>query len=113
MGDDPHADAKRFVELAISYRYAQAHGWVVNAVTGWLSAYYMEDSRFRVSRRYEELETGLHVWLCELDGDVSLTRLLRRLQVDIPPFQVRVQQADPGGRTRHVIDLPEEARAPS
>jgi hypothetical protein len=94
------------VELVVSHRYAQAHGWVVGAITGWLSAYYMEDPRFRVSRRYDELETGMHVWLCELEGGMSITRLIRRLQADIPPSRIHERPASNGGPMRYIIDLP-------
>ena len=95
------------VELGVSHRYAQAHGWVVNAITGWLSAYYMEDPRFRVSRRYEELETGLHIWLCELEDGLSMTRIIKRLQADVPPYRVYEHGAAEGSHHRYVIDLPE------
>lgn len=93
------------VELGVSHRYAQAHAWVIHAITGWLSAYYMEDSRFRVSRRYEELETGVHVWVCELEGGMSITRLIKRLQADIPPCRLVERDAPPDGCIRYVIDL--------
>ena len=92
-------------EIALSYRYAQAHGWVVHAVTGWLSAYYMEDPRFRVSRSYDELETGTHVWVCELEGSVSIKWVLRRLQTDIPTFQVHERSGPAEDVVRHLIDL--------
>jgi hypothetical protein len=99
--------ARTLAEIALSYRYAQAHGWVVQAVTGWLSAYYMEDPRFRVSRSYDELETGIHVWLCEVEGPASIKRLLRRLQADLPGFEVRERAGCPGEVVRHLIDLPD------
>ena len=97
----------QLVELAVSYRYVQAHGWVINAVTGWLSAYYMEDPRFRVSRRYEDLETGLHTWLCELEDGLSMMRIVKRLQADVPPYRVHEHRASEGRCHRYVIDLPE------
>ncbi len=95
------------VELGVSHRYAQAHPWVVNAVTGWLSAYYMEDPRFHVSRRYDELETGMHVWLCELEEGLLMPRLIKRLQADIPPYRVHEASTSTSGHHRYVIDLPE------
>lgn len=103
--------AGNLAELALSYRYAQAHGWVVQAVTGWLSAYYMEDPRFRVSRSYDELETGTHVWLCEVEGSATMKRLLRRLRADLPGFEVRERAAGPGELVRHLIDLPDSTSA--
>jgi hypothetical protein len=100
-------ESRKVAEVALSYRYAQAHGWVVQAVTGWLSAYYMEDPRFRVSRSYDELETGTHVWVCELEGQVSMKRLLRRLQADLPAFHIIERGGSSGEIVRHVIDLPD------
>ncbi len=97
----------RLVELRISARYAQTHGWVVNALTGWLSAFYMEDPRFRVSRRDHDMESGIPVWVCEMEGDMRMIRVLRRLQADVPPFQVQEGISPEDGRTRYVIDLPE------
>ncbi|HJU04427.1 MAG TPA: hypothetical protein VJ692_04690 [Nitrospiraceae bacterium] len=103
--DTPHTT--RLVELALSHRYTQAHGWVVNAVTGWLSAYYMEDPRFRVSRRCEDLETGVHLWVCEFEEGFSMPRLLKRLQADIPSYVVHESHAQSDGSLRYVIDLAE------
>ncbi|MGH7230424.1 MAG: hypothetical protein ACREJU_03590 [Nitrospiraceae bacterium] len=99
--------ATHLIELRVSPRYVRAHGWVVNAITGWLSAYYMEDPRFRVSRRYEDLETGAQVWVCELEDGLSMPRLLKRLQADIPLFRVHEQDDSPAGQHRYVIDLPD------
>lgn len=101
------SDIKQLVELAVTYRYAQEHGWTVNAITGFLSAYYMEDPRFRLSRHYDELDTGTHVWVCELEGGVSIKVLLKRLRVDIPPGQVHERSASTDGRVRYVIDVTE------
>lgn len=80
------------------------HAWIINAITGWLSAYYMEDPRFRVSRRYDELETGMHVWVCELEEGMSMRRLLKRLQADIPPHRVH-ERGSSSGSLRYVIDV--------
>jgi hypothetical protein len=97
------------IELGLSRRYAQTHGWVVHALTGWLSAYYMEDTRFRVRRRYEELETGTYVWLCEVESGMPIKPLLRRLQADLPPYRVEEQAASANGHPRYLLDLPESA----
>ena len=100
---------KQLVELVVSYRYAQEHEWVVHAITGFLSAYYMEDPLFRVSRRYHELETGVHVWVCEMQGDTDkkIQRLIKRLQVDIPASQVHQRDPSTAGLPRYIIDIAE------
>jgi len=103
-------EAKQLVEIGVSHRYAQEHGWVVNAITGFLSAYYMEDPRFRVTRRFQELETGVHIWVCEIEGTMSIQRMVKRLQLDIPPAKVHHSQVSPGGLRRYTIDLLEAAR---
>ena len=61
---DEH-ESIQVVELRISYRYATAHPWVVQAIRGFLSAYFMEHPGFRVQRYMEELESGTHLWICE------------------------------------------------
>jgi len=93
-------------EIGVSYRYAQEHDWVVHAITGFLSAYYMEDPRFRVVRRVHELETGMFVWKCEAPSEKFVRKLLRRLGDDVPVFTIldRVQDE---GTLRMVIDVPE------
>ena len=53
-------------ELRLSYRYIKEHPWVVTAVNGFLSAYFMEQPSFRVQRHFDELESGMHVWICEV-----------------------------------------------
>lgn len=99
-------DHGRPVELAVSDRYAAAHGWVLTAITGFLSAYYMEDPRVRFSRRYRDQEAGVHVWVCDVEEGMPFMRVVRRLQVDIPPG--RVQEGTPAAPPpRYVIDLPE------
>jgi hypothetical protein len=103
---DP-SDERQWVELGVSARFAREHAWVVNAVTGWLSAYFMEDPRFRLSRRYEELETGTHVWVCELTGDMPFKRLITRLLLDLPPGRVRERGIAKDGPMRYVIDIAE------
>ena len=74
------------IEISVSYRYAQEHNWVIQGITGFFSAYYMEKPNFRVLRNYEELETGMHVWLCEIPTNMRVQGLLKRLQDDLPPF---------------------------
>lgn len=96
------------VELRISYRYAHAHPWVVQAVTGFLSAYFMERPGFRVQRHFDELESGMHVWVCDVPPAMKVPALLKRLQVDIPPCHVT--QASTDMPTPHyLIDSPEPA----
>ena len=73
------------IELRLSYRYIKEQPWVVTAVNGFLSAYFMEQPSFRVQRHFEELESGMHVWVCEVPSTMKMTTLLRRLQADIPP----------------------------
>jgi len=104
------SDIKQLVEIGVSHRYAQEHGWVINAITGFLSAYYMEDPRFRVSRSFQELETGVHVWVCEIEGTMSIQRMVKRLQLDIPPAKIHHSEAFPGSLRRYTIDLIEAAR---
>ena len=99
-------------EISVSFRYAQEHEWVMQAITGFLSAYFMEDAGFRLKRHLHELETGMYVWICEAPGEKFIRRLLKRLQVDIPPFEVYQRNADSGGPTRYVIDLPARQSGP-
>ena len=93
-------------EIGVSFRYAQEHGWVVHAITGFLSAYYMEDIRFRVKRHVHELETGNYVWMTEAPGEKFMGRLLKRLQDDVPPFKLQRREIADHGMVRYVIDLP-------
>ena len=93
-------------EIGVSFRYAQEHDWVMTAITGFLSAYFMEDPAFRLKRHLHELETGMYVWICEAPGEKFMRRLFKRLQVDIPPFELYKRDSDADGPTRHVIDLP-------
>jgi hypothetical protein len=94
------------VELRLSYRYVQEHPWVVQAMTGFLSAYFMEKPGFRVQRHLEELETGMHVWVCDVPADMNVTMLLRRLQEDIPPCRFKQAAIDPPVRPQYLIDCP-------
>ena len=95
-------------EIGVSYRYAQEHAWVVQAITGFLSAYFMEDARFRMKRHLHELETGMYVWICEAPGENFIRRLFKRLQVDVPPFALYQRDSDVEHSIRHVIDLPSD-----
>ena len=95
------------VELRISYRYAIAHPWVVQAIGGFLSAYFMEHPGFRVQRHMEELESGTHLWICEVPPTMKVLRLLKRLKEDIPPCQAQQIVTDLPALPRYLIDCPE------
>jgi hypothetical protein len=95
------------VELRISYRYATAHPWVVQAIGGFLSAYFMEYPGFRVQRYMEELESGTHLWVCEVPAGMKVLRLLKRLKEDIPPCDAQQIATDPSARPRYLIDCAE------
>jgi hypothetical protein len=97
------------VELRISYRYATAHPWVVQAVGGFLSAYFMEHPGFRVQRYLEELESGTHLWMCEVPPNMKVLSLLKRLKEDIPPCDAQQITADLPARPRYLIDCPEQS----
>lgn len=101
-------ESVQVVELRISYRYATAHPWVVQAIGGFLSAYFMEHPEFRVQRYMEELESGTHLWLCEAPPSMKILRLLKRLKEDIPPCQTQQIVTDPSARPRFLIDCPGE-----
>ena len=94
----------QLVELRLSYRYAKEHPWVVQAITGFLSAYFMEQPSFRVQRHFDELESGMHVWLCDVPSTMKMDRLLKRLKADIPPFQHTHIPSGPDSRSQYVID---------
>ena len=97
------------VELRLTYRYAKQHAWVVQAVNGFLSAYFMDQPGFRVQRHFDELESGMHVWFCEVPAPTTMSRLLRRLKADIPPFRHTEVQGDGDRRLQYVIDVPESS----
>jgi hypothetical protein len=101
----------QIVELRMSYRYAKQHPWVVQAVNGFLSAYFMEQPGFRVQRHFDELESGMHVWLCEVPEGKTMSRLLRRLKADLPAFRHTELQAATGSRPQYMIDSPEPSPA--
>jgi hypothetical protein len=100
VGPDEHS---HLVELRLSYRYAKEHPWTVQAVTGFLSAYFMEQPGFRVRRHCDELESGMHVWLCDVPGTMNMTVLVKRLQADLPPFS-STRTTHESGRPHYVID---------
>lgn len=96
------------IELRISYRYATAHPWVVQAIGGFLSAYFMEYPGFRVQRYLEELESGMHLWVCEVPSGMKVLRLLKRLKEDIPPCHAQQINTALPARPRYLIDCPEQ-----
>ena len=91
-------------ELRLSYRYIKEHPWVVTAMNGFLSAYFMEQPSFRVQRHFDELESGMHVWICEVPATMKMTTLLRRLQADIPPCRYTQTSTASIGRVQYLID---------
>ncbi|HWF60146.1 MAG TPA: hypothetical protein VN666_07530 [Nitrospira sp.] len=91
-------------ELRLSYRYIKEHPWVVTAVNGFLSAYFMEQPGFRVLRHFDELESGMHVWICEVPSAMKMTMLLGRLQADIPPCRYSQTTTEPTNRLQYVVD---------
>lgn len=96
-------------ELRLSSRYIKEHPWVVTAVNGFLSAYFMEQPGFRVQRHFDELESGMHVWLCELPDTMKMSTLLRRLQADIPPCQYSQLPTEQPAHPHYLIDLPQKS----
>lgn len=105
-GHDSESPNQQCIELGVSPQYAKEHGWVVHALSGWLSAYYMEDPRFRVLRRFHELETGIEVWVCEHEGERLMKRLIARLRTDFPPYQIHERPMSSGAGRRYLLDLP-------
>ena len=100
------AQANQAVEIRLTYRYIKAHPWTVQAITGFLSAYFMEKPGFAVQRHFDELESGMHVWLCEIPANMNMLSLLRRLQADIPPCR-HFPPLEQTARPQYVIDTPE------
>ncbi|NKB81822.1 MAG: hypothetical protein GKS05_08050 [Nitrospirales bacterium] len=98
------------IELRVSYRYTQEHPWVIQGITGFLSAYFMAKPDFRLQRHKEDLATGMHVWVCETPPNMNVLFLLRRLQTDIPPCHVSQVPTDPELPPQYLIDcLPPES----
>src|SRR6185436_1474896 len=100
------------IELRISYRYATAHPWVVQAIGGFLSAYFMEHPGFRVQRHIEELESGTHLWICEVPPTMKFPRLLKRLKEDIHSYNAKEIASDLHARPRYRIDSPSDENQP-
>ena len=99
----------QLVELRVSTRYVTAHPWVVQAIGGFLSAYFMEHPGFRVQRHIEEPESGAHLWVCEVPSGMKVLRLLKRLKEDIPPCQAQQTPTALHALPRYLIDCPEQA----
>ena len=96
------------VEITVSYRYAQEHQWVIQGITGFLSAYYMEKPGFQIRKHHDELETGIHIWICEVPAGTKVPRLLKRLQHDIPPSQIIETPSTAQTLPRYLIDMQTE-----
>ncbi|MBX3235794.1 MAG: hypothetical protein KF814_06560 [Nitrospiraceae bacterium] len=96
-------DGLKEAELRLSARYAKEHPWVVQAITGFLSAYFMEHPGFRVRRHFDEPDSGMHVWQCEYPASMTVPRLLKRLQADIPPCRIVTSEGTPQG---YLLDSP-------
>lgn len=101
------------IEIRVSYRYVKEHPWVVQGITGFLSAYYMEKPGFNLQRHFDELETGMHVWLCDIPPNMKVPTLLRRLKQDIPPCQYKQLDTSPPARPQFLIDSQETQSAVS
>lgn len=97
----------QIVELRVSYRYVHEHPWVTQAVTGFLSAYFMEHPGFRVQRHWHELESGMQVWACDVPAGMKMRTLLKRLQADIPACRYVQLPTEPHLAPRYLIDCPE------
>lgn len=91
-------------EVGLSSRYCTAHPWVIQAITGFLSAYFMEHPGFRVLRHANEASSGMHVWTCEIPASMKVIRLLKRLQADIPPSKVLPPDESASPPLRYIID---------
>ncbi|MBS0170856.1 MAG: hypothetical protein JSR62_10925 [Nitrospira sp.] len=101
------AQANQLVELRLTPGYIKDHPWTVQAINGFLSAYFMEKPGFSVQRHYDDLESGMHVWICDAPATMKITVLLRRLQADIPPCRYFQPSGEPPARPQYVIDSPE------
>jgi hypothetical protein len=96
---------KEIIELRVSYRYLKEHPWVVQGITGFLSAYFMEKPGFQVLRHKDELETGMHIWICELPPNMNMAKLLKRLTLDIPPATTSQLPTASDAPPQYFIDL--------
>ena len=92
-------------EIRLTERYIKEHPWVVPAINGFLSAYFMEQPSFRVQRHFDELESGMHVWLCEVPRTMKMAALLRRLQADIPPSRHSLATTEQTPHSCYLIDV--------
>ena len=92
-------------EIRLSSRYLKAHPWAVTAINGFLSAYFMEQPGFRVQRHFDERESGMHVWLCEVPRTMKMAALLRRLQADIPPSRYSLATTEQTPHSCYLIDV--------
>lgn len=95
------------IELRVTPHYSEANPWVIQAISGFLSAYFMEHPGFRVLRHADEASSGMHVWTCEIPASMKVLRLLKRLQVDIPPSKVVLPDDAASSPTRYLIDRPD------
>ena len=103
----------QMVEIRASYRYVKEHSWVVQGITGFLSAYFMEKPGFNLHRHFDELETGMHVWVCDIPPKMKVPTLLRRLKDDIPPCSYKQLETNPPARPQFLIDTQETEFAAS
>ncbi len=92
------------IELSVTPQYSQANPWVIQAISGFLSAYFMEHPGFRVLRHTDEASSGMHVWSCEIPATLKVPRLLKRLQADIPPSKVTPPEESAPSPSRYIID---------
>jgi len=97
------------IEIQVSYRYVKEHPWVVQGITGFLSAYFMERPGFQVKKHFDELETGIHVWVCDIPPNMKMSALLRRLKEDIPPCQYNQLETDTTKCLQYLIDSPDKS----
>ena len=67
----------------------------------------MEHPGFRIRRHFDELETGMHVWICDVPPAMKVPRLLTRLQADIPPCRHSQVPAATTSLEQYIIDLPD------
>jgi hypothetical protein len=101
------------VEIRVSYRYVKENPWVIQGITGFLSAYFMEKPGFALQRHFEELETGMHVWVCDIPPKMKVPTLLKRLKEDIPPCNYKQLETSPPARPQFLIDSEERESAVS
>ena len=94
----------QIVQLRVSYRYVKEHPWVVQGITGFLSAYFMERPGFQVKKHFDELETGMHVWVCDIPPGMKFRFLLRRLKEDIPSCQYQQLETDETTCPQYLLD---------